>query len=121
MYLEMGTLCNPHNGDHLCCCWSRIYDSSRDYDRFVSHTTSTSRSSKAPIWRQLWRKIKNKEKKRSMFHCSSSSMRFAYDPHTYSQNFDQGLTWADPDEISRSFSARFAVPSRIFDKDVLVV
>ncbi|KAF8025562.1 hypothetical protein BT93_F2411 [Corymbia citriodora subsp. variegata] len=36
-----------------------------------------------------------------------------YDPFTYAQNFDQGQTWADPDNLSRTFSARFAVPSRI--------
>lgn len=70
------------------------------------------------MWTHLWRKIK-KEKKR-IFDCSSS-MRFSYDPCTYAKNFDQGLTWADPDDLSRSFSARFAVPSRVFEKDGLVV
>ncbi|KAL0354695.1 UNVERIFIED_CONTAM: hypothetical protein Sradi_3916400 [Sesamum radiatum] len=71
----------------------------------------------------LWRKLK-KEKKR-MFRrqcCCSNSMRFTYDPHSYSQNFDQGSSiWADPDDLSRSFSARFAVPSTIFDKNRLMV
>lgn len=48
-------------------------------------------------------------------------MRFTYDPHSYSQNFDeQGSIFADDDELSRSFSARFAVPSRIFPKNELV-
>lgn len=52
-----------------------------------------------------------------------SSMRFSYDPFTYSQNFDQGLNWesADSDDLSRSFSARFAVPTRIFNKDHVLV
>lgn len=60
-----------------------------------------------------------REKKR-IFDCSSSSCTLVhepYDPLTYSQNFDdQGLMWADPDNVSRSFSARFAVPSRVFEK-----
>ncbi|KAL2243350.1 UNVERIFIED_CONTAM: hypothetical protein Sindi_0453000 [Sesamum indicum] len=37
------------------------------------------------------------------------------------ENFDQGSIWADPDDLSRSFSARFAVPSTIFDKNRLMV
>ncbi|KAI5337106.1 hypothetical protein L3X38_016375 [Prunus dulcis] len=66
-------------------------------------------------WRMLWRKIK-KEKKRLLFDCSTSAQQVhvPYDPYTYSKNFDQGLMWADPDFLSRSFSARFAVPSRVF-------
>lgn len=93
-------------------CWPRSY-SSRGYDRFVSYDRPLTRSSvKGSIWTQLWRKFK-KDKKR-MFHCSKS-MRFNYDPHSYSQNFDQGSVCADPDDLCRSFSARFAVPSRIFE------
>lgn len=66
-------------------------------------------------WRMLWRKIK-KEKKRLLFDCSTSAQQVhvPYDPYTYSKNFDQGSMWADPDFLSRSFSARFAVPSRVF-------
>lgn len=75
---------------------------------------------------QLWRKMK-KERKRIFDDyctiCRSNSMRFSYDANTYAQNFDHGLLMsnsADLDDISRSFSARFAaVPStvRIFGKD----
>lgn len=58
--------------------------------------------------------------KKKIFDCSSSAcsrrMHFSYDPYTYSQNFDQGSMWSDPDNMSRSFSARFAVSSRIFEK-----
>ncbi|KAI4355659.1 hypothetical protein L6164_004408 [Bauhinia variegata] len=67
---------------------------------------------KMPCWRALWRKIK-KEKKR--FFSSSPEFHFQYDPNSYSHNFDDGYS-TDPDNVSRSFSARFAVPSRIFDK-----
>ncbi|KAJ6963471.1 hypothetical protein NC652_001942 [Populus alba x Populus x berolinensis] len=43
-----------------------------------------------------------------------------YDPYTYSQNFDHGLVLSNPDDSSRSFSARFAVPSRIFERGEMV-
>ena len=57
--------------------------------------------------------------KKKIFDCSSSNrVVVSYDPYTYAQNFDQGLMTADPDDHSRSFSARFAVPSRVFEKIV---
>lgn len=68
----------------------------------------------------MWRRIKKQKRrlKRLLFDCSASAstqgVRIPYDPYTYSQNFDQGLIWADPDFIYRSFSARFAAPSRVF-------
>ncbi|GKC22967.1 hypothetical protein Tco_1025117 [Tanacetum coccineum] len=37
-----------------------------------------------------------------------------YDPNEYAQNFDQGLMLDNYDDLSRSFSARFAVPSTVF-------
>ncbi|KAL8458915.1 hypothetical protein ACS0TY_036416 [Phlomoides rotata] len=57
-----------------------------------------------------------------MFQSSSnsSSMRFTYDPYSCSQNFDEGLICDDPDDLSRSFSARFAVSSRFLEKNSLV-
>ncbi|KAL8056171.1 hypothetical protein ABFX02_04G102400 [Erythranthe guttata] len=91
--------------------------SGRKYDSFGTYSRASTRS-RAPIWITLWRRIK-KGKKRSTIvsqYCSSST-RFTYDPYTYSQNFDQGLMWADSDDLNRSFSARFAVPSRIFEKN----
>ncbi|KAL2493091.1 Uncharacterized protein Adt_28719 [Abeliophyllum distichum] len=114
--MELGTWCTK---GEVCCL--RNYSNSRNYDRFVAYDHSPAMSrSKDPIWTQLWRKIK-KEKKR-VFACSNSSMRFSYDPYSYAQNFDHGLIWTDDadhdDIISRSFSARFAVPSRIFEKNM---
>jgi len=59
-----------------------------------------------------------------------------YDPYTYAQNFDQGLMWDDEaDILARSFSMRFAAPTRLItagfldrtisdvgqDKDVICV
>ncbi|URD86995.1 hypothetical protein MUK42_27614 [Musa troglodytarum] len=42
---------------------------------------------------------------------ASGRSRVPYDAHTYAQNFDEGSAWAEPENSSRSFSARFAVPS----------
>lgn len=42
---------------------------------------------------------------------AAARTRVPYDAHTYAQNFDEGSTWAEPESSSRSFSARFAVPS----------
>ncbi|KDP37209.1 hypothetical protein JCGZ_06265 [Jatropha curcas] len=116
--MELGTWCNSGGGR---------------YDRIVSTASfnmleSSSRSNgclKRPRWRLLWRKIMKEKKK--FLDCSSlsststiSRMHFSYDPCGYAQNFDQGSMWCDPDNMSRSFSARFAVPSRIFEKTELV-
>ncbi|XP_061359534.1 uncharacterized protein LOC133303621 [Gastrolobium bilobum] len=64
-------------------------------------------------WKTLWRKIK-KEKRR--FFRSSPVVHLQYDPWSYLQNFDDGYS-TDPDNVSRSFSARFAAPSKIFEKN----
>ncbi|CAN4098357.1 unnamed protein product [Withania somnifera] len=104
--MDVGAWCYSDDGNHcLCRCYS-----TKEYNRLVSYKLPANRSSKAPIWRLIWRKIK-KEKKR-IFHCSNST-RFSYDAHSYSQNFDQGSVFIDADDLSCSFSARFAVPSRI--------
>ena len=41
---------------------------------------------------------------------------FRYDSDSYAQNFDDGEAWVEPENLSRSFSARFAVPSRVFQR-----
>ncbi|RHN58628.1 hypothetical protein MtrunA17_Chr4g0004411 [Medicago truncatula] len=62
----------------------------------------------------LWKKI-NRQKKRRIFR--SSSPVFLYDRCSYLQNFDDG--YIDPDNFSRSLSARFATPpSKIFVKNI---
>ncbi|KAK6268018.1 hypothetical protein QUC31_012178 [Theobroma cacao] len=93
--------------------WSQGYAKSQ-YDRMHSINVLVTRS-KLPRWRMLWRRLMREKKK--IFDCSSSTrVHVSYDPYTYAQNFDQGLMSADPDDLSRSFSARFAVPSRVFEK-----
>ncbi|CAJ1955206.1 unnamed protein product [Sphenostylis stenocarpa] len=67
---------------------------------------------KIPNWTTFWRKIK---REKSRLFNASPAVLVQYDPNSYSQNFDDGYS-NDPDNLSRSFSARFAVPSKIFDK-----
>jgi len=74
---------------------------------------------KMPSLKKLWKKIK-KEKKRRIFRKSSAV--FLYDPSSYLQNFDECCYSTDPDNFSRSFSARFAAPSsKIFEKNIEVI
>ncbi|KAJ4951479.1 hypothetical protein NE237_028311 [Protea cynaroides] len=80
-----------------------------DYDDFMSATRSS-----VPRWRVLWMRIKKEKKK--ILNLSSAPVQVPYNSYTYSQNFDQGSAWTEPDNLSRSFSARFAVPCRIFEK-----
>ena len=65
----------------------------------------------------LWRMMR-KEKKR-LLRCSSPSIH-QYDYDSYSHNFDDGYS-TDPDNVSRSFSARFAVPFKNFEKSCEVM
>lgn len=68
-------------------------------------------------WEILWKKIRkgdyNDQKKSNL---KSSS----YDQISYAQNFDHGTAWQEPDNLSRSFSARFAHPSRIINPISLI-
>ncbi|OMO90999.1 hypothetical protein COLO4_18709 [Corchorus olitorius] len=73
-----------------------------------SYTQRRKEESSKPKWLTFWKKFRRERKNISVaFHGA------AYDPDEYSQNFDQGTGWAEPDNLSRSFSARFADPSRI--------
>lgn len=63
----------------------------------------------------LWRKLKrDKKNKKKVFSSPDNSVDGGvYDQETYSMNFDHGTGWMEPDNLPRSFSARFADPSRI--------
>ncbi|VFQ63070.1 unnamed protein product [Cuscuta campestris] len=77
---------------------------------------------KGSIWRQIWRKFskektsKNeKKKKKNVLLEFSRSVHVQvpkYDEHSYSQNFDKGSNWDEPDRLFKSFSVRYADPSR---------
>ncbi|PWA56753.1 hypothetical protein CTI12_AA415720 [Artemisia annua] len=91
-------------------------------DNNVLITMSLDMSLNSPIWRILWRKIKKdkKTKKKKNVCRVSNATQFSYDPSEYAQNFDQGLMLDDCDDLSRSFSARFAVPSMVFHHGLIV-
>ncbi|KAJ1422478.1 hypothetical protein SESBI_12971 [Sesbania bispinosa] len=63
-----------------------------------------------PKWQVLWRKLKREKKK---VFGSNPTVEGIYDPESYSMNFDQGTGWMEPDNLPRSFSSRYADPSRI--------
>ncbi|KAF9681150.1 hypothetical protein SADUNF_Sadunf06G0195600 [Salix dunnii] len=71
-----------------------------------------------PRWKVFWRKINRGKKK--IFKVSPVTSQASYDPDEYSQNFDQGTDWSEPEFLSRSFSARYADPSRILLKSKTV-
>uniref|UniRef100_A0A0E0JEX5 Uncharacterized protein n=1 Tax=Oryza punctata TaxID=4537 RepID=A0A0E0JEX5_ORYPU len=72
--------------------------------------------------RGLWRRILRENKKRILLcatgcvPASASAARVPYDAYSYAQNFDDGAAWVEPENLSRSFSARFAVPSRVLQR-----
>lgn len=68
-----------------------------------------------PRWQVFWRKI-NGGKKKALKASLVTPVQASYDPDEYSQNFDRGTDWTKPEDISRSFSARFADPSRVLQK-----
>ncbi|KAF7817149.1 hypothetical protein G2W53_031118 [Senna tora] len=65
-----------------------------------------------PVWETLWRKLR-RDKKKGFSSCAATTREGIYDPETYSKNFDPGMGSMEPDNLCRSFSARFADPSRI--------
>ncbi|CAL4952001.1 unnamed protein product [Urochloa decumbens] len=101
------------------------------YDDDILHSSSSSsggaysagtpRPSARARLRGLWRRIM-REKKRILL-CSTGCVpaaapphREPYDAYSYAQNFDDGAAWVEPENLSRSFSARFAVPSRVLQR-----
>ncbi|KAK1436091.1 hypothetical protein QVD17_01866 [Tagetes erecta] len=66
-----------------------------------------------PKWKSFWRKIMKKNNNKRKTAC----FVYSYDHEDYMQNFDEGFTRGNVDVLCRSFSARFANPSR---KDMLV-
>ncbi|TKY60900.1 hypothetical protein E2542_SST18003 [Spatholobus suberectus] len=80
----------------------------------IEHVNSPSANGATKLrWKLLWMKLKKEKKK--LFE-SASPFQVPYDQYTYSQNFDQGTALDEPDNLSRSFSVRFADPSRVLVK-----
>ncbi|XP_030457751.1 uncharacterized protein LOC115678492 [Syzygium oleosum] len=101
----------------LCTNQSQRHRPKCGFNMLVPFNVLLTAGSKLSVWRIWWRKIKKEQ--RRIFHFSAPACA-PYDPFTYAQNFDQGQTWADPDNLSRTFSARFAVPSRILEETDLM-
>ncbi|KAM7509497.1 hypothetical protein LguiA_019950 [Lonicera macranthoides] len=96
-----------------CNSGTRTFQSGRFYEELAPATTQATTRPGRPAWKLLWKKFKKEKKK--MFE-SSVHGQVPYDEYTYSQNFDHGPSWDEPENLSRSFSARFADPSMIFVK-----
>ncbi|KAK7358318.1 hypothetical protein VNO77_00245 [Canavalia gladiata] len=80
----------------------------------IEHVNSISATRSTKLrWKLLWMKLKKEKKK--LFQ-SASHLHVPYDQYTYSQNFDQGTALDEPENLSRSFSVRFADPSGILVK-----
>ncbi|MCD9640260.1 hypothetical protein HAX54_025461 [Datura stramonium] len=87
----------------------------------VKESSSKSGGTKSSIWKVLWKKLskEKKEKKKGIrLECSRSVHVQVprYDEYTYSQNFDNGFSWNEPDHLFKSFSVRYANPSRLLLK-----
>ncbi|KAH7865995.1 hypothetical protein Vadar_014023 [Vaccinium darrowii] len=112
--MDVGSWCNS---GHRHAGWTRNFSETAEFDGFVPFHSLVAES-KTPIWRLMWRKIK-KEKRKILERSYSTAVQLPYDIFTYAQNFDESsMSSSDSDDFSsRSFSARFAVPSRIFEKN----
>ncbi|CAN1841686.1 hypothetical protein LINPERHAP1_LOCUS36567 [Linum perenne] len=91
----------------------------------ASETIHLGRSKSVHNYQSLWQSFCRKisRRKRMIFgavFCTSAATAPAamqgYDAEDYSKNFDQGIGWEEPDNLPRSFSARFADPSRMFQR-----
>ncbi|XP_078165269.1 uncharacterized protein LOC144559978 [Carex rostrata] len=82
-----------------------------ELDQFGDVLTRPARSSKfCGLWRKIVREKRRTQRK------PGNAVLVPYDPYSYAQNFDDGPTWEEPDNLARSFSARFAVPARVFEE-----
>ncbi|GAB4837370.1 hypothetical protein Ancab_002247 [Ancistrocladus abbreviatus] len=73
-----------------------------------------------PKWKMIWRIIKKETDKIFGSSTHPTATPLSYDPDAYSRNFDEGCGLSEPEYLSRSFSARFADPSRIDRKNGLM-
>lgn len=80
----------------------------------TTRSTSSTSSSRSSKMQGLFRKLRRKfRKEKKVFGSSHSDLVIVpYNSYTYSKNFDdKDLALAEPDNLSRSFSARFAASS----------
>lgn len=69
-------------------------------------------------WKVMWMKLIKEKNKMFQRSVDNQQQQPPYDEYNYSQNFDQGsiADSDEPDILSRSFSVRFANPSRVFPR-----
>ncbi|MCD7459974.1 hypothetical protein HAX54_042467 [Datura stramonium] len=85
----------------------------------IKESFSKNRGSKSSIWNVLWKKLskEKKEKKKGLIRFELSRSVHVqvprYDEFTYSQNFDDGFNLEEPDHFFKSFSVRYADPSKL--------
>ncbi|KAK6944995.1 hypothetical protein RJ641_026097 [Dillenia turbinata] len=94
---------------------SKMVRLGQGYEEVVAMEFQQSVESNTPVWKVWWRKLL-REKRRLFEPQVGVAFQVPYDPQSYELNFDQGLMLDEPDSLSRSFSVRFADPSRIFHK-----
>ncbi|KAG6490126.1 uncharacterized protein LOC122003901 [Zingiber officinale] len=95
---------------------NNLFSGIRSASRFTRSADGVSDDDPFPArqpgrWARLrvaWRRML--EEKRRMLRSATPTHAPCYDPYTYAQNFDEGFASAEPDNLSRSFSARFAGP-----------
>ncbi|OEL36447.1 hypothetical protein BAE44_0002534 [Dichanthelium oligosanthes] len=87
------------------------------YDKVDGPSRPSARARLRGLWRRIMRE------KRRILLCTTGCVptaapphREPYDAYSYAQNFDDGAAWVEPENLSRSFSARFAVPSRVLQR-----
>ncbi|KAJ8640625.1 hypothetical protein MRB53_017319 [Persea americana] len=103
--------CNFCSSSHKGFRYLRSLTRRNEGSEFEPLDLPTSRSGSQPMWLVLWRKL---QKGRRRIFDSSASTHIPYDPYSYSQNFDHGSAWIEPENLPRSFSARYAGSSSIF-------
>ncbi|PKI50788.1 hypothetical protein CRG98_028783 [Punica granatum] len=75
-------------------------------------SSSSSPRSKKLQWKELWLKLKRERKRMFELGSFEGHIHGPYDLYTYKQNFDHGIALEEPENLSRSFSVRFANSSR---------
>ncbi|XP_031109327.1 uncharacterized protein LOC116013618 [Ipomoea triloba] len=103
--------------------WFRSFSTGGRNIQLGRHYGEDEASKKESIWKVIWRKFskekRNKNKNKTMmkgrfeFSRSVHVQIPSYDEYTYSQNFDKGSNWDEPDQLLRSFSVRYADRSRM--------
>ncbi|TMW97472.1 hypothetical protein EJD97_005431 [Solanum chilense] len=97
----------------------RLGRSDHDDIEGVKESISKSGGSKSSIWKVLWKMLskEKKENKEGLRRSRSVHVQISrYDEYTYSQNFDNGFSLDEPDHLLKSFSVRYADPSKLLLK-----